>query len=204
MTTPISFDKSLVESIASSYARASTTAGSSPDLENIKKDDVVKNAAREAGINVDDVAIYDAFTRAVFDELNKTSETRADIGNGAVNSGDSGTSSNPAGTTTANPSPEKTTQTDWTKWRGPILLVLGVLAVIGSIFSSEQGGRGKPLMAAIGGFLIGAPLIAQWGKQVSWLSWLLGGENGGEQKPKPEEVEVPKSPVTDGATPTQG
>lgn len=188
MTTPISFDKSVVEGIASPYVSALATAHSPLDLEDIRKDDVVKDAARNAGVNVDDVATYDAFTRAIFEVCRDVVKQAG----GAIPVHEPQFES-----TTTTPPPQETGQNDWSKWRGPGLLVLGALAVIGSIFTSEQGGRGKPLMAAIGGGLIVGSILSWLGKSVSWLGWLFGSESesGGEQKST--------SPVTDGASPTQ-
>lgn len=289
MTTPISFDKSVVDSIVSPYVAALASAHSPLDLGEIRKDDIVKDAAKSAGINVDDQTTYNAFTRALFEagkEINQQSgnlisvhEPKSDVANGSPvepslsgtenpapvlvsdpasatkppegssSGGDpaststtpppeGGLSGDPASTSTTPPpkgspsgDPASTsttkplegspsggdpassstatggTQTDptagtqpkeeepngWSKWRSPILLGLGILAVIGTIFSSAQGSKGKPLLAAIGGFLIGAPLLAKYGNS-SWLSWLFGAN--GEQK-------TPESTISDGATTTQ-
>ncbi len=53
-------------------------------------------------------------------------------------------------------------QGGWKSYGTLVLGALGILAWIGSLFSSEEGSKGKAVFAGIGGLLFGGALLSQW------------------------------------------
>ena len=74
----------------------------------------------------------------------------------------------------------------WKKWGTLITGVVGVLALLGSLFSSEEGSRGKSLIASIGGLLVGGSVLAQW----PGISKLFGKLESKSEKPESESEDT--------------
>lgn len=72
----------------------------------------------------------------------------------------------------------------WGKYGAWITGGVGILAWIGSLFSSEEGSKGKGLLAGIGGLLVGGALLAKYPDN---LAWLFGGGKKQDQAPQPAE-----------------
>lgn len=86
---------------------------------------------------------------------------------------------------------DDTTQKEgfWTSWGTIVLGVLGVLAWIGALFSSEEGTKGKTIFGGIGGLLLGGALVSQWpsagklfGRAIEAVKNVIQGE-GQETQP---------------------
>ena len=66
----------------------------------------------------------------------------------------------------------------WKKWGAAILGGIGVLITAGSVFFGEEEGKGKNILTAIGGLLLGGSVLSYFPS----LGWLFGG---GDEAPKP-------------------
>lgn len=59
-------------------------------------------------------------------------------------------------------SPPDKKEGGWGQWGTLVLGILGVLASIGALFSSEEGAKGKTIFGWIGGLLLGGAILSQW------------------------------------------
>jgi hypothetical protein len=76
-------------------------------------------------------------------------------------------------------------QGGWKSWGTLVLGAVGVLAWIGSLFSSEEDTKGKAVFAGIGGLLLGGALLSQWpgigklfGRAIEAVKGVIQPENG--------------------------